>query len=207
MRCALVLLFCLLLLPHYGHATPGGREGGAPSPLETMRYTLRSQQSELRMVQEHLRDFEAQTDLLRNDFKRALAEQDETTAHSLQKLTLSLQQSEQENRELRRDLTLMVDHLKEVQTLVESLQTLLQQQVKKGQILEKTLSTLVSALSPGLNPEGVEHKVQAGETLEKIARKYGTSIRLLKEQNQLETDRIFIGQMLKLPPLPSLSPP
>lgn len=201
-----LLLFCFIFLPCFGHAAFKEREPAAPSLTETLRYTLRSQQSELHMLQERFEDYEAQLDLLRNDFKRALKEQDEAAVQSLQKLTLRVQESEQENKELRRDLAMLVDHFKEVQTLIESLQTTLQQQMKKGQLLEKTLSTLISSLSPSLNLETAEHKVQAGETLEKIARKYGISIRLLKEQNQLETDRIRVGQTLKLPS-PSPSPP
>lgn len=214
MRLSYALLIPFLCTPLSGF-TAQSREpsprGSVPSPIETLSYTLRSQQSELRMVKEGLRNFDEQMDLVREDIKSAISQQEDQTSHALQSQAMRLQDYEQrleslnsDNNSLRRDLSALVDHVKELHALVESLQSSLQNQVKKNQVLEKTLSTLISSLSnssSGLS-EGLEHKVQAGETLEKIARKYGTTIRLLKEQNQLDTDRIRVGQTLKLPSPP-----
>lgn len=213
MRIWYTLLVVFLCTPLPGF-TAQGREpsprGSVPSPIEALTFTLRSQQSELRMVKEGLSNFEEQMDLVREDLKRALKDQEDQTSHALQRQTIHLQDNEQGLSELnsdynalRRDLSALIDHVKELHTLVESLQGTLQNQVKKNNVLEKTLSTLIHSLdgsSSGASAtaEG-EHKVQAGETLEKIARKYGTTIRLLKEQNQLDTDRIRVGQTLKLP--------
>lgn len=43
------------------------------------------------------------------------------------------------------------------------------------------------------------YKVKGGDNLEKIARIENTSIDTLKKVNHLETDKIFIGQILKVP--------
>lgn len=217
MRSVTALIALLLSISWPCDAAPGNREptprGSAPSTLDAMRYTLRSQQSDLKMAQERLADYEEQIDLLRSDLTSVLAERQQEASRVEQRLGFRLQESENriqdlsnENETQRQDLNLLVDHLKELHTLVESLQSNLQQQTKKNQILEKTLSTLIQTLSPSTTialADGVEHKVQPGETLEKIARKYGTSIRQLKEQNQLETDRIRVGQKLKLPQAPT----
>ncbi len=42
------------------------------------------------------------------------------------------------------------------------------------------------------------HKVRRGESLYKIARKYGTTIKKLKSRNSLRRNRIFVGQKLKI---------
>jgi LysM repeat protein len=46
---------------------------------------------------------------------------------------------------------------------------------------------------------GQTYKVQSGDTLEKIARVQKVSVQALQEANQLSSDRIIIGQTLKIP--------
>jgi len=46
------------------------------------------------------------------------------------------------------------------------------------------------------------HKVVTGDTLSEIAVKYGLTVAKLREYNSLTSDRIFIGQVLKLVPVP-----
>jgi hypothetical protein len=43
------------------------------------------------------------------------------------------------------------------------------------------------------------HKVQAGDSLWKIARKYGTTVEAIAKLNQLESDRLRLGKELKIP--------
>ena len=43
------------------------------------------------------------------------------------------------------------------------------------------------------------HTVKAGETLTKIARQHGTTIKTLRSVNNLKTDRLLVGQKLKIP--------
>ena len=43
------------------------------------------------------------------------------------------------------------------------------------------------------------HEVKAGETLTKIAKQHGVTIKALKTANGLKTDRVHVGQKLKLP--------
>ena len=42
------------------------------------------------------------------------------------------------------------------------------------------------------------HKVRRGDTLGKIASKYGTSIRKIQRKNRLRTTKVYIGQRLKI---------
>lgn len=65
-----------------------------------------------------------------------------------------------------------------------------------GQVL------LVPAVEPDPAPvEPIEHTVQAGETLSRIAFDYGTTVQALIDLNGLEDpNRIFVGQVLRVTP-------
>jgi LysM repeat protein len=56
----------------------------------------------------------------------------------------------------------------------------------------------VQTARPSATPHWVYYKVKSGDTLGKIARKYHTSVRQLKSWNNLKSDRIAIGQRLKV---------
>jgi N-acetylmuramoyl-L-alanine amidase len=45
----------------------------------------------------------------------------------------------------------------------------------------------------------LEHTVSGGETLSQIAQSYGVNLGLLREKNELQTDRIIVGQILYIP--------
>ena len=53
-------------------------------------------------------------------------------------------------------------------------------------------------LSPAPTPESITHTVVSGDTLTKIAKKYGTTVELLMASNGLASDRIRPGQRLKV---------
>lgn len=70
---------------------------------------------------------------------------------------------------------------------------------------EKTPSMVLPAPKKMIEPPGktiVLHKVQAGESLWKIARKYGTTVEAISKLNQLESDRLKLGRELKIPEQP-----
>ena len=48
-------------------------------------------------------------------------------------------------------------------------------------------------------PKTTVHKVRKGESLDKIARRYGVTVAELKKANGLKNDKIKIGQSLKIP--------
>lgn len=50
------------------------------------------------------------------------------------------------------------------------------------------------------------YKVQSGDTLTRIARKFGTTPKALRSINNLKTDRIKVGEILKVPTKPTAPP-
>lgn len=62
---------------------------------------------------------------------------------------------------------------------------------------DEDLSEAVSDSSPQEN--FVEVKVKKGDVLEKIAKRHKTSVGAIKRANQLQNERLSIGQVLKIP--------
>lgn len=53
--------------------------------------------------------------------------------------------------------------------------------------------------SKTIDKSSIEYKVVSGDSLSKIAKKYNTTVELIKRSNSLNSDLIRIGQRLKLP--------
>ncbi|MCK8817395.1 peptidoglycan DD-metalloendopeptidase family protein [Natroniella sulfidigena] len=49
--------------------------------------------------------------------------------------------------------------------------------------------------------EFIEYQVRSGDTLERLAREYNTTVRRIREENDLRTDRIIPGQKITIPKL------
>ncbi len=67
--------------------------------------------------------------------------------------------------------------------------------------LKSTLTNVSKAISqkaPTIVPSVSTYRVKAKDTLEKIAKFHGVSVEQLKRLNQIQQDRIFIGQELKI---------
>jgi LysM repeat protein len=64
-------------------------------------------------------------------------------------------------------------------------------------------------LLPGANNPGpaITHVVQRGETLFRLARRYGTSVAAIKTANNLRSDTIYVGQRLLIPGVGPGNPP
>jgi LysM repeat protein len=56
-----------------------------------------------------------------------------------------------------------------------------------------------AAAPPAPGDDTLTYKVKSGDTLMKIARSHGTTVKAIKALNGLKTDQIKVGQVLKLP--------
>ncbi|MFA3759341.1 N-acetylmuramoyl-L-alanine amidase AmiB [Yersinia sp. 2466 StPb PI] len=70
-------------------------------------------------------------------------------------------------------------------------------------IVSNAQSGRVSAVKPVATGKSQIHKVQRGETLSGIASQYGVSMALLRQNNTLKNDVVWVGQRLKVPALGS----
>ncbi|MGG1630845.1 LysM peptidoglycan-binding domain-containing protein [Rossellomorea sp. NRS-1567] len=68
-----------------------------------------------------------------------------------------------------------------------------------GQVLKVTGTASTPAKDKNPSPSKVTtHKVKKGDTLSAIAKKYKTSVSKIKKANKLISDRIYIGEILKI---------
>jgi len=82
---------------------------------------------------------------------------------------------------------------------IEQLEGLVKVQNQNIEHLQTAMASLVDALQADVTQEPRVYRVQSGDSLGVIAQKNKTTIKKLKELNGLKTDRIIIGQKLKLP--------
>ncbi|WP_186379203.1 N-acetylmuramoyl-L-alanine amidase AmiB [Yersinia intermedia] len=66
-------------------------------------------------------------------------------------------------------------------------------------IVSNAQSGRVSAVKPVATGKSQIHKVQRGETLSGIASQYGVSMAVLRQNNTLKNDVVWVGQRLKVP--------
>jgi len=86
--------------------------------------------------------------------------------------------------------------------------------LKVGQKLEIPATTGDAAMSEGASASatggetGEEiYAVKSGDTLTKIARRYGTTVKAIESENNLSTTKIKVGQKLKIPSTATTSTP
>ena len=89
-----------------------------------------------------------------------------------------------------------LEKISQLETQISSHEKRFQEVVK----LQNTLSSLSKTIVP--TQSEAPYQVQSGDSLEKIARRYKTSVAALKQLNQLSSDQIRVGQLLKIPHAP-----
>jgi LysM repeat protein len=97
-----------------------------------------------------------------------------------------------------KDLKHLRDHINMTSSHVNNIQKDLRTQTASSQELKELKSTLGALKSSLDTQEGGTYKVRPGDTLAKIARECNISIRQLRTINDLNSDVIKAGQILKI---------
>ncbi len=71
----------------------------------------------------------------------------------------------------------------------------LQKQMSRFEDLQGTLQSISKAINTG----NKTHQVTSGDSLDRIARQYNTTVEALKQRNDLTSNTILIGQQLVIP--------
>lgn len=93
------------------------------------------------------------------------------------------------------DLRAVAASLNQTLEQVHSLETNLSSHDEKMSALKGTLSSISQAIAP---PRSDLYRVKAGDTLEKIARQHHLSPEKIRQLNHLNSDKIIVGQELRL---------
>lgn len=176
--------------------------------FNALRHTLYNHEGELRQVQERFSSLETIIDSLRRQLNEQSKGQREQIQTSKIGCEAKLGDLELFSKGLAADLQQIKTHLNESTTLITQYKQQLltfekQMQTQNHNIenLQSAVKTLMDILQAGDVQESAStvYQVKSGDSLEKIAHANGTTVKALKEVNNLTSDRIRIGQKLKLP--------
>lgn len=165
--------------------------GESSISLTGLQHTIENQEAEIRTLDEKLSTQDAVLDALRQkimDLDHTNREFVKGNAIALEKKVLQLDSTiNQIQEEIR---SLRAHHKQKTEELESQVASL-----RKG--IEKVLAAIEGESSPR-EAEGTYYEVKAGDSLDKIAKKYKISLKQLKEWNNLKGDKIFKGQKLRI---------
>lgn len=189
----MVCVHCSEAAPYQNRARP------QTISISDLRHEVENHEIEMRMFEERLNTQEVIVDSLRQQ----VLDVNHDNQELVKKNTIFI---ENQVSQLTSSVSGITADIRSLQTQGNSTSNALNQYREKIEQLEKQINQLQESLHLVLNAlEGGEpgsyrqYQVESGDTLEKIARKYSTTIKKIKELNQLSSDRIYIGQKLKLP--------
>lgn len=176
--------------------------------INTMRHGINNHESELHQFEEKFASMEEIVDGLRrqfNDLSKGHKDQLHATNASL---GARIGDFEIISKGIVADLQQIKVHVNEstanlfqYQQQLIAFEKQMQIQNKNIENLQAAMKTLMELLQPSdeTDAAGQIYQVKAGDSLERIANLNSTSVKALKELNSLSSDRIRIGQKLRLP--------
>lgn len=179
----------------------------APSPLETLRHHVSNQEIEIRTFERKLENLQVILEGLQEEVQAKAAVSKSQIKDNFFALEIKINALDSAMKGLHTDLQQLRSHANETtgtlqtfkKTLMDHEQALKSQNENMDQ-LTLALNSLVEAIQPKeTSKEQILYKIQCGDTLEKIAKANGMSVKELKRINHLNnSDKIVIGKTLKL---------
>ncbi|MDF2549446.1 MAG: LysM domain [Chlamydiales bacterium] len=172
---------------------------------ERLSHALSNQQVELEMLQERLNNQELAFEALRADLEKTLSKQNASLARELMG---KIEKVEQNLALAIKDLTRMRseinDKFSQIDQELKQAEGALAKQVKNTAHLEMATQSVLALLEGDRKKEDGSQEesyvVKSGDTLEKIARRFKTSVEALKAKNQIGASNIIHpGQTLHIP--------
>jgi len=206
--------------------SPNYDEGAArqlKTALFDLKHELKNHDQEIRVLEDRFRNLESSIDQLRGqsqselqshkDFTRAISVNLEGKVNGSDSKIDSLDRATKgvisDIRQIQSQTNETVASLNQLKERLQQMEKFYEAQMKHMASLEAALQSMVDLVDTKNAPiqemaratvEGIgTYKVQAGDTLEKIAKVHKVSLQNLKDANQLTSDRIIIGQTLKIP--------
>ncbi len=176
--------------------------------LEDIKREVRNQESELKAFEERNHSVDLAIDAIRTELKETHQAQKEISKNNLGQIEMKLGSLETANKGLTADVKQIRSGFNDSQETLKAFKDRIGQLEKSIEVLnrnvehlEKALNSVVDAfkVEAGTAPSnGKTYKVKSGDSLEKIAKQNGVSVKTLKDLNGLTKDQIHVGQILKL---------
>lgn len=175
--------------------------------IEAMRHSHRNQENQLRELDQKFETIDAIIDSLRKQLHDSSKAHKDSLTSSTSNLETKVGDLELAVKGAAIDLRELKDHANETtaaltqyQQRLRELEKLLQQQSQQIDNLQSALKSVTEILSKGSEDVATKvYRVKSGDSLDKIAQAHQTSVKVIKELNNLNHDRININQKLKIP--------
>jgi len=149
--------------------------------LADVQHALKAKDTEIRLLEENLSAASGKVVRQESSPSTALLEKRISQLEKMQeKTSSSLAQYKEKIHQLEQEISSRLSELSKIRTTLGAI----------SQAVQKPSSAAI---------ERKKYTVKAGDSLEKIARKEHVSVDALKKLNDLDSDRIAVGQVLTLP--------
>lgn len=173
--------------------------GAAPPTLLDIKRELDNHETELRTFEERLHTQENILDSLREQLLDTSQKQRDLVKGNTASIDARMAAHEASLASIMTDLRQLQAQANDSAKAISQFKQKQNETNQNLDSLQEGLTSLLKALQADSPDAGNSYRVQSGDSLEKIARKNDTTVKKLKELNSLTSDRIFIGQQLKLP--------
>ncbi len=201
---AKVLICAWLLLPAFAWgATPTNSE------FNPLRNQIAALDAQLSILEERINNHEAIIDSLRHEtaaqVKAATAAADAKISNGDNRITRieeHIERTSRDIKQIREHVNQFTSLLQKQQISIDKLEQSRTEHDAKLLRLEAAFREMILGLRGNENPSLIQEEtylVQAGDSIDKIARRYKVSPAKLRERNGLKTDTIRVGQKLTIP--------
>ena len=161
--------------------------------LENIGQKLHSQQIDMTLFHERMQTLEALYKTVKQEFKAS------PLGQAVEKRVATLEKAQEA---IAADLKTLKNYVNETASTLSQCQNQLAKIDKQLnsdiQFLKSSLNSMLALLQPAAAQERA-YTVQSGDSLGQIALEHKTTIKALKELNNLSTDIIYVGQKIILP--------
>ncbi len=192
-----------------------GQEQPKNSPLRdfllNIRHQMTNQEEEIRKLRERLDNDARAVDSVREDTEKlqdftrtALRDHSETLDTATANFKANHEHLHQDLQQLQQYANSVKELMEQYHRRIQSLEVSVDRHTAGLKSLEAAVQSLIEAFPTAdkatAQADDSVYRIVDGDTLEKIARRNHTTIRRIKEVNGLTSDRIIVGQKLKIPP-------
>ena len=176
--------------------------------ISSLQHQIRNQEHEIAMLQKRIENQADIIESMRSDVAKQLSQTRDIQQKNGQISVSRIEKIETNLEKLVKDLKNYKTHANETSDAIEKLQKGIKsleegrsansEQIKD---LEKALRLLTQAVSGKSDSAAVAngcYRVKPGDSLDKIAKATGVSVKAIREMNNLDSDKIFPGQELIL---------
>lgn len=178
--------------------------------IDTLRHEINNHETELRMFEERVNNQESTISSLRQQVLDVNQANKDLVKGNSSSMESKLSHLESANKGFIADLQLLQKHANESATALGQLKQRLIDLEKASQAQNQNIENLHAALKSltevlsvkeggSLTMSGKSYTIKAGDSLEKIARAHNTTIKAIKQLNNLTSDKIVVGKTIQIP--------